>query len=346
MILVTGGTGFLGRNLVPTLVREGYPVRALVRDPARADWMRALGVEVAPGVVEDAAAVGDAMAGCRWVVHAAGRFRFWGRQDQFEQTNVAGAQHVMAAAARAGVEQFIHISTVVVIGNPIPGQVIDEDHPANPVDPYQKSKLRGEEAARAFYRREGLPVVILRPGAFYGPWGRYAFNRLFFEDPLKGNLVQVKGGRLHTFPAYIEDVAEAVALALAHARPGETYNICGDCLTHREANVIVSEAAGITRMRVNVPEWALVALASALTRLARYTQREPYYPINMYSYVFNDWRVSSAKARRELGFTPTPFREGVQRTLAWYQETGILRRRWRALALAASLAGRGAAPVS
>ncbi len=346
MILVTGGTGFLGHNLIPALVREGYRVRALVRRPERAEWMLPLGVEIAPGVVEDEEAVSRAMAGCRYVVHAAGRFRFWGRFDQFEQPNVLGACNVMGAAAREGVEKFLHISTVVVVGKPLPGRLIDETHPVNPVDLYQRTKVLGEEAARAFYAREGLPVVILRPGAFYGPWGRYAFNRLFFEDPLKGNLVQVKGGRLHTFPAYIEDVAQGIILALTRARPGEIYNLCGDCLTHREANAIVSEEAGITRLRVNAPEWALVALASVMTRLSWLTGREPYYPINMYSYVFYDWRVSSEKARGELGFTPTPFREGVRRTLAWYQEMGLLRRRWRALSLIASLAGRRPTPVS
>ncbi len=329
MILVTGATGFLGRNLVPALLREGYRVRALVRRPGKAAWLEALGVEIVPGAVEDAEAVARATEGCRYVIHAAGRFRFWGRQDLFERTNVLGAENIMAAALRAGVEKFIHISTVVVVGKPVPGQVVDENAPLDPQDPYQVSKRKGEQRALAYYREHGLPVVVLRPGAFYGPWGRYAFNRLFFDDPLKGNLVKIEGGRMNTFPVYIDDVAQGIMLGLSKGCPGEIYNICGDCLTHNEANNIISEEAGITTLRINVPGWMLIALAKAWTALSYVTNREPYYPINMRSYVFNDWVVSSEKARRELGFEPLPFREGVRRTLAWYREQGLLHWSWR-----------------
>ncbi len=328
MILVTGATGFLGRNLVPALLDAGYDVRALVRRPEASPWLRAMEVDVVRGVLEDAEAVAQAVAGCRYVVHAGGHFRFWGWREKFERTNVLGAEHVMASALREGVEKFVHISTAVVIGKPLPGRVVDEHHPPHPQDPYQRSKLRGERQAQAYYER-GLPLVTLRPGAFYGPWGRYAFNRLFFDDPLNGNLVQIKQGRLFTFPVYIGDVAQGIILSLEKALPGSLYNICGDCLTHKAANDVVSEEAGITKLRVNVPRWFLVALASAWTRLSYYTGSEPYYPINMYSYVFYDWCVSSEKARRELGFRPIPFREGVRRTLAWYEAQGLLRPSWR-----------------
>jgi dihydroflavonol-4-reductase len=329
MILVTGATGFLGRNLVPVLLREGYRVKVLVRKPEKAAWLRALPVEVVRGEIEDSEAVARGMDGCRWVVHAAGRFRFWGRQEKFEQANVLGAHNVMAAATHQDVEKFIHISTVVVVGSPVPGEIVDETHPTNPVDPYQCSKLKGEQEALAFRQEHGLPVVVLRPGAFYGPWGRYAFNRLFFDDPLRGNLVQVKGGQLLTFPVYIEDVAQGIVLALRKGRAGEIYNICGECLTHKEANAIISEEAGITQMRVNAPEWALVAFASLLEPFGRLLNHEPYYSLNMRSYVFNNWNVSSEKARTELGFQPIPFREGVRRTLDWYRSQGLFSPSWR-----------------
>ncbi|MBN1287288.1 MAG: NAD-dependent epimerase/dehydratase family protein, partial [Anaerolineae bacterium] len=329
MILVTGGTGFLGRNLMPALVKAGYRVRALVRQPEQADWLGALGVEMVRGSTEDVEAVNRAMEGCRYVVHAAGRFRFWGRWEQFERTNVLGTQNVLVAAWDQKVEKVVHISTVVVVGAPIPGRVIDEKHPLNPQDPYQHSKLRGERQALTYYENYDLPVVVLRPGGFYGPWGRYAFNRLFFDDPLNGNLVQINHGRFHTLPVYIGDVVQGIMLGLEKGRPGEIYNICGECPTHKEANDIISEQAGITEWRINVPMWMLVALASAWTRLSYIINREPYYSINMRSYVMNDWVVSSEKARRELGFVPTPFAEGVRRTLAWYSEQGLMRPSWR-----------------
>ncbi|MBX3062764.1 MAG: NAD-dependent epimerase/dehydratase family protein [Anaerolineae bacterium] len=328
-IFVTGGTGFLGHSLLPLLVQQGFHVRALTRHPAAHPWLQQLGVETIAGDVEDAEVVMRAAQGCRYVVHAAGRFSFWGKREQFEQTNVIGASNVMAAALAAGVEKFIHISTVVVVGNPLPNVIVDETHPTNPADPYQRSKLRGEQAALTYWREKNLPVVILRPGAFYGPYGRYAFNRLFIEDPLKGLLIQIHGGKLITFPTYTGDVAASILAALERGTPGEVYNICGETLMHREANTIVSDEAGITHFRLNVPGWSMIALATLWTALSEYTHVEPYYPLNLRSYVFNNWRVSSEKAKRDLGFAPIPFREGVRATLEWFYREGIVKPRKR-----------------
>jgi len=322
-ILVTGGTGFLGRNLLPLLIAQGFQVRVLTRNPEKYLWLHGLGVEAIAGDVQDEEAVNCAVRDCRYVVHAAGRFSFWGKHEQFELTNVQGAGNVMRAASLAGVEKFVHISTIVVVGTPLPDRIVDETHPTNPVEPYQRSKLQGEHLALQHFRDHGLPVVILRPGAFYGPYGRYAFNRLFFEDPLKGLLIQINNGAFVTFPAYIGDVADSIIAALHKGKPGEVYNICGETLTHHEANHIISEEAGITHFRVNVPGWSMVALASLWTALSEYTRAEPYYPLNLRAYVFNNWRVSSEKARRDLGFQPISFREGARKTLEWYRQEGI-----------------------
>ncbi|MHB8625754.1 MAG: NAD-dependent epimerase/dehydratase family protein [Aggregatilineales bacterium] len=329
-VFVTGGTGFLGHSLLPLLVKQGWQVRALVRHPDQHPWLRALPVEVIPGDVGDVAQLAQGIAGCQYVIHAAGRFRFWGASEQFDQVNVQGTANVVSAAVRAGVEKFVHISTLAVIGTPQPGCDIDESHPTNPGDPYQRSKLRGETVALDAYRNDGLPVVILRPGAFYGPNGRYAFNRLFFEDPLmKGLRIKVDGGRHITFPVYIEDVAISALLALERGTPGELYNICGDRLNHNQIDAIVSELAGISPYRFGVPSWSMLALAWAWTKLSALTRVEPYYPLNLRYYVFNDWPIRIDKACRELGFAPTPFREGAKRTLDWYEQSGLWRRKDR-----------------
>ncbi len=326
-IFVTGGTGFLGRALLPALVAEGWHVRALTRHPDQAPWLCDLPVEVVEGDVENEAVVERAVQGCDYVIHAAGRFRFWGARETFEQTNVHGAENVLRAAAQANVAKFIHISTLAVVGTPLADRLLDETHPTYPVDPYQRSKLVGERLALRYQRERDLPVVILRPGAFYGPYGRYAFNRLFIEDPLRGLLIKVDGGKNIIFPVYTGDVAAGAIRAIAAGRAGEVYNICGESLTHNQVNAIVSEEAGISRFRLNTPGLGLILLAYLWTALSEYTHVEPFYPLNLRSYVFNSWRVSIAKAERELGFTPISFREGVRRTLAWYEEAGIWRRK-------------------
>jgi dihydroflavonol-4-reductase len=327
MILITGATGFLGRNLLPRLRDAGYPVRALVRPHSDTAFLRQEGVELALAAdISDTAAVADAMQGCSHVIHAAGLFRFWGDRASFWQTNVGGTAAVLQAAADAGIERFIHISTIAVVGRTPERGVITEKTPCRPQEHYQNSKLEAERLALTYHRERGLPVIVLRPGAFYGPWGRYAFNRLFFEEPLKGWRIKVDGGRHITFPVFVPDVAEAILLALQKGQPGEIYNICGQSLDHNSVNAIVSDLSRIGHWRMNVPTSAVLLLARAWTALSRFTRQEPFYPINMAPYVFQDWHVSYAKAEAELGFTPTPFAVGARHTLHWYWQQGLLRR--------------------
>ncbi|HEY4689316.1 MAG TPA: NAD-dependent epimerase/dehydratase family protein [Anaerolineae bacterium] len=326
MILVTGATGFLGHNLVPLLLSRGHHVRALVRSSSQWQFLADLGVDLAWGDTRDPDAVEHAMQGCRAVVHGAGLFRFWGRYEDFYSTNVEGTYNVLEAARGAGVERFIHISTIAVVGRPKPGAVIDETYACAPVDPYMRSKLDGEWLVRDYHRTHNLPALVLRPGAYYGPWGHYAFNRLFFEDPfMKGLPIRVHGGRHVTFPIYLPDLACVIHNALTQGRPGETYNVSGPSLLHREINAAISRITGITPHWINMPAPAILLFARLWTALSRITQREPYYPINMAPYVFYDWMVDSDKAARELSFKPTPFEDGARVTIEWYRSIGMLK---------------------
>lgn len=325
MILVTGATGFLGHNLVPRLLEAGYRVRALTRLHSDAAFLEQSGVEtVRVEDITDAAGVRRACAGCSAIVHAAGHFRMWGRLHTFWRTNVEGTATVLDAAQRAGVSRFLHISTVVVVGRTIPGRAVDEAHPCTPQDFYQRTKLEGEQLALAYHRYRDLPVIVLRPGALYGPWGRYAFNRLFFEDPLRGWRIRVQRGRRITFPAFTPDVSRGIVAALSRGRPGEIYNLSGESLSQNAVNDVVSDLAGIGRWRLDVPTPAVLLLARLWTALSRFTGREPFYPINLANYVFQDWPVSSEKARKELHFRPTPFAEGARVTLAWYRQQRVI----------------------
>ena len=133
------------------------------------------------------------MQGCDRVVHAAARFRLWGPPEPFYQTNVEGTRNVLEAALAANVKRFIHISTIIVVGPQKPGTVITEETPCRPypTDNYAKTKYLGEQMARSYAER-GLPLVVLRLGALYGPHGHYAFNRLFFEEFLRARKLEAR----------------------------------------------------------------------------------------------------------------------------------------------------------
>jgi nucleoside-diphosphate-sugar epimerase len=324
VILVTGATGFLGRNLCQRLAHQGYPLRALARPTSDTRSLEALGVQIAAGDVCDLPSVQAAVAGCETVIHAAARFRLWGPPELFEEVNLWGTRNLLAAAYALHVQRFIHVSTIIVVGPQPPGTVITEDTPYGPYhgDNYARTKMGGERLALS-YAEVGLPVLVLRLGALYGPWGHYAFNRLFFEEFLRGWRVQVHQGRHIIFPCYVGDAAAAIQAALTRGRPGEVYNVSDQSITHRQANETVSRLAGKSSWRLNVPAVLMLNFARLLEFFALFTRREPFYPLNLAPYVFDDWVVCCDRAKRELGFKPTPFEEGARRTLDWYRSIGF-----------------------
>ncbi len=325
MILITGATGFLGRNLCKYLINQGYQLRALVRSTSDTSILTDLGVELAIGDVTDEESVATAVEGCEYVVHAAARFRLWGEPEPFYKTNVDGTLNILEASLMAGIKKFIHISTIIVVGPQESDTIITEDTFCRPypTDHYAKTKYLGERLAH-YYHGKGLPVITLRLGALYGPQGHYAFNRLFFEEYLRNLRIQVHQGRHIIFPCYITDASRGIELAIQHGTPGEIYNICDESITHREANAIVSKLANRSSWRINMPAWLILSFVDFTEYLSRFTKREPFYPQNLKPYVFNDWIVDSSKARQELCFNPISFEEGAEETLAWYRSIGYL----------------------
>ena len=323
MIFVTGATGFLGHHLIPALTQAGYQVRALVRTTSQTEFLKQHpNVETVAGDLLDRDSLVAAMKGCQQVIHAGGLFRLWGEQHSFEQINVQGTAHMLEVALRSGVERFVHVSTIAVIGIPQNGRVIDETYPCQPDDSYQRSKYDAENMVRMFAVSTRFPAVIVRPGAFYGPWGHYAWNRLFFEDPIRGLRLQVHQGQRLTFPVFVPDVAQGIIAALEHGQLGETYNLSGRPITHAEANQVISKLAGIGGWRINCPANLMLWVSKQMARLSEETHHEPFYPLALAKYVFYDWNVSSEKACADLGFKPTPFEEGARQTIEWYKQLG------------------------
>ncbi len=322
LIFVTGGTGFLGHHLVPCLLARGYRLRLLVRKTSDLGWLPPGPIECLQGDVTDPASLHRGIQGCDYAVHAAGYFRFWGSEQTFQRINTQGTRNMVQAALRAGVKRMVHISTVAVVGEPPRGQPITEETPCRPRDAYQRSKLDAEQYVRAMAAQHSLPAVILRPGAFYGPHGTYGFNRLFIQDPLRGVRVQIDRGKRLVFPVFVPDVARVICRVLQHPGDlhGRIFNICDLPVTHRKINDLVSDLLGISRWRLNTPRALMLSLAGLMEFFSRYTHREPFFPLNLRHYVFNDWPVSSARARLELDFSPTPLAEGLRQTIQWYVE--------------------------
>lgn len=295
----------------------------MVRPQSNYAFLRELGAELAWGDVRQPETLAEAVKECEAVIHAAAKFRFWGPWEEFYAANVLGMRNILEASCQEGVQRFIYISTIAVVGRPVPNLVITEEHPCTPLDHYQSTKLEAERMALRYFRERGLPAIVLRLGALYGPWGHYALNRLLFEDFLHGLRVRVHSGRHITFPVFVKDAAAAIEASLERGCPGEIYNVSGKSISQREANSIICRLAGKRDWWINVPGALMVALAKTWTFISNFTKKEPWYPINLYPYVFCDWPVSSEKARLELGFRPRSFEEGAYETLKWYSTIGL-----------------------
>ncbi len=130
-VFVTGGSGFLGRNLIPALRRQGAVVRALARSDAALAVVERLGAEPVRGDLDDVAALRAGMAGCDVVFHLAARTNDWGRYEDAYRANVTGTEHALSAAHAAGVPRLVHVSTEAVlvgVGSP-PLVNVDETRP-------------------------------------------------------------------------------------------------------------------------------------------------------------------------------------------------------------------------
>src|SRR5712692_2059545 len=171
--LVTGGTGFVGANVVRELLAEGATVRVLARPGGDRRALTGLPVEVVEGDLLDRASIRRAVSGVETVFHVAADYRLWVPDPQaLFRTNVDGTRAVLDEAARASVRRIVYTSTVGALGIPHDGTPGTEETPVSlgdMVGPYKTSKFLAEQAALEM-ARTGAPVVIVNPSAPVGPW--------------------------------------------------------------------------------------------------------------------------------------------------------------------------------
>jgi len=217
-VLLTGGTGFLGRRVAARLVSE-HAVRLLVR-PGPARGGLAAGVEIAAGDVTDRDSLVAAMAGCDAVVHAAALVKIVAPRSEFERVNVGGLDNVLAAARQAGVGRIAYVSSFIALGPSErgPGGVLDET--AEPlragrrwINEYERSKSLADAAARAAIAR-GAPLSVVYPAVIYGP-GELTEGNIVVRhilDLAHGRLPALLGRPERRWSyAFVEDVADGVA---------------------------------------------------------------------------------------------------------------------------------------
>ena len=323
MILVTGGTGFIGTHLLERLACQGERVRALVRRTGVTHrFPRALpaGVETVYGDLASGAGLADALCGSHAVIHLAGVTKALRPQDYYTG-NVRATRQLAQAMAGRGI-RLVHVSSLAAIGPATPGLPLAEDADAHPLTHYGKSKLDAERVVRDL----APDAVIVRPPVVYGPRDTDVFQLL--KSISKGLLLEIAGGERWFSAIYVKDLVEGLLAAVAAPRAaGRTYFLAHPKpVSWRQLGASAARIMARTPRVVTVP-FAVAAAAGACAELwARFTgkpgiiSREKIAEARCMA-----WTCDTGRAARELDFVaPTSLDEGLAATLAWYKEAGWL----------------------
>lgn len=311
--LITGGSGFLGVNLIRDLLGRGHSVASL--DLVGLNHPDLAGRVVAHrGDVRDEQAVHRAMSGVDVVIHAAAALPLYPRADIYS-TEIAGTRNVLGAALRHGVDRVVHISTTAVYGVPDHHPLVESDR-LQGVGPYGEAKVEAEAVCLEF-RARGLCVPILRPKSFIGP-ERLGVFALLYEWASEGHGFPILGsGRNRYQYLDVADLCEAIYLASTGERElaNDTFNVAAkEFGTVREDFQAVLDRAGFGKRVVGVPTGPAVLALRALEAL----RLSPLYRW-IYETVTTDSFVSIEKAERVLGFAPRySNRDSLLRNYEWY----------------------------
>lgn len=325
LVLITGGTGFLGTALARRLLAGGARVRVLARSAARAAELAALGAEIATGDITDHAAVRAAADGARTVYHLAGPLLVPGvPAAEYHRAHVLGTATVLDCCAGApALDRLVHCSTTGVLG--ITGErPAAEDATFRPVTDYERAKAAAETEVRR--RIEGgFPAVIARPGLVYGPGCSHLAS--FFQAINRGVFLPIGRRPAWLHPIYIDDMTEAlVQCGRQPAALGECFHFAGAApVTVAEMARSIARAEGA---RV-LPGYLPLSVARAAARLgdllpARARRRVPLTSSRL-EFLTNSRVYDVRKARDLLGFVAaTDLADGIAHAVAWYRVHGYL----------------------
>jgi nucleoside-diphosphate-sugar epimerase len=329
-VFLTGGTGFIGQALTRVLLRRGWSVSVLVRNPGspQAQTLRNMGAQLAKGDVSERASMHAAMRGAELVINNAGHYEYGldvAGVEKMQAVNVDGTENVLSLAQELGIPRVMHVSTVQAFGQ-TGTQPRDETYTRQAAckTSYEQSKTDAHVIALG-YQQRGLPLVIVCPNAVigvndyssFGYFARMYVNHVMPPMAWSPNSIFCCVG--------VEDLAEGLALAAEKGKTGEMYFFCGESQTFREIFGLWKKQPGGFAPKI----WLPVGLAAILFGPLEALQRRLGLPALLSREIVRasaeSWNYSSAKAKRELGWSHCSAEELWSKTIE--AEIGLLARR-------------------
>ncbi len=326
-VFVTGGTGFIGREVVRRLFADGpREVRCLVRrtsDPAAIALLQKFGARLVQGDLSDRRSLAANMRGCELVLNVGAAYSFWtADRTAYRSANVEGVRNVMECSLETGAAKVVHVSTVAVYGRPS-AAAVTEDVAPGPVrfSEYAEAKYAGELIAWDLHRSQGLPLVVMYPGGVFGPGDPKATGQ-YIRDLVNRRLPATVFDD-SPFPwVHVRDVAEGIVKAAdKEGNIGQKYFLVAENLTFRQINHAVSEIAKVRLPRLHLPDAMALASAAALTALSKFTKKPPMLGMSLDQMrtMKNGLLADGSKAVRELGLVYTPVRTALAEAIASYR---------------------------
>jgi nucleoside-diphosphate-sugar epimerase len=311
-ILITGGSGFLGINLIRYFLERGYEIRSL--DIAEFDYPERNKIEAVLGDIRDKAIVDKCMESIDIVVHAAAALPLYPKGEIYS-TDIDGVKNVLESAFNHKVERFIHISSTAVYGIPDHHPLYENDK-LQGVGPYGKCKILAEEICEG-YRKKGMCVSIIRPKSFIGP-ERLGVFALFYDWVKDGkNFPMIGSGNNRYQLLDVEDLCEAIYLCatLDKKKASDTFNIgAKKFTTMKEDYQAVLDEAGFGKRIIGFPAWPMIWTL----RILEFFHLSPLYKW-VYETASKDSFVSIEKAERVLGYKPKySNKDALIRNYHWY----------------------------
>ncbi len=323
--LVTGGTGFIGSNLIERLRERGDEVLCIAKDALNAAALRALDVKVVLADLNNGIDWAPLLDGVERIFHLAGVTRSTSTSEYY-RGNFSATRRFVEVVARhcPRLQRFVYLSSLAAVGPSPDGRPLLEDAPYHPVSHYGKSKMLGEQ--EVLRMRDRLPVTVLRPSIVYGPRERDMFD---YMRIIRRGLQPLIGFRAKLFSIiHADDLVSGILAAGGHPRcEDEVYFLSGDRIASmREIGTCIARAVSRRPVRIHVPH-GLVYLAAALTELVAAVSRRPvlFNFQKAREFVQPAWVCSVEKARAHFGFQPrVSLEEGMRKTFEWYCSHGWL----------------------
>jgi nucleoside-diphosphate-sugar epimerase len=318
-VFVTGGTGFIGGEVVRQLRERGDDVVCLVRNPDKGHAAAALGCELVAGDLGDERAIRAGMSGCDAVIHAAAVYEVGipaSERAAMREANVGGTERVLGAALEAKIAKVVYVSTVGAFGD-THGKIVDEsyEHPGREFTScYEQTKWEAHQVAKRLIG-EGLPCTIVQPGGVYGPGDTSSIGQLL-EQFFAGKMPLIPFPDLGICLTHVEDIATGILLALDRGRDGEAYVISGPATTVRGAIDTVAGLSGRKAPRRALP----TPLMKAMIPIGPLVGKAMGQPPNLRELISSadgvTFWASYEKAHDELGYQPRDLETGLRAMLA------------------------------